>query len=284
MRKILTVSLLLLACVASAKSQATDAFKLIGPVKTARVEVAKVTNVNGESVEGPRVLVELLSLDEKGKFSEQTVKNPDGSIRRKHIWKSTYDAAGKLTKQRFFNASGVQTCVADYAQDETGRVSDSVFYCPERINHREAYFYDDKGNKIRQVHTNRRGATLVSIVFVHENGRLTEETHYAGDGSLRHRNLHVYDEQGNKTEFLTTDADGGILIKIGMGYSAGSRGRPAELRRYSRSNVLIAKETHSYEFDSHGNWIKRKTIRECFQNESPVIENEVTYRTLTYYP
>lgn len=284
MRTILTVSLLLLACVAPAQSQVTDAFKLIGPVKTARLEIANVTTVNGQSVEGPRVLVELLSLDERGKLTEQTVKNADGSIKRKHIWKSTYDAAGKLTKQQFYNERGVQTCVADFTPDETGRISEGIFYCPKKINHREAYFYDDKGNKIRQVHTNRRGATLVSIVFVYENGRLTEETHYAGDGTLRHRNTHVYDDQGNKREFLTTDADGGILIKMGMSYSADSRGKPAELVRYNRSNVVITRETFTYEFDSHGNWIKRNTIRECFQKEDPTRETEVTYRTLTYYP
>jgi hypothetical protein len=284
MRATLTVSVLLFASATGANAQVTNAYQLTGPVKTSRLEVAKVTRVNGENVEGARILVELLSLDEQGKFTAQTIKNSDGSIKRKYGWNSTYDPAGKLTRRQFFNASGVETCVAKYEQDESGRLSRATFYCSDSVvNHRELYFYDNTGTKVRQVNTNPDGTAQVSIGFVYQDGRLAQENYYRTDGSLAHRNLRSYDEHGNQIEFSAFDAEGGILLKFGMTYSVDSSGKPAELRTYSRRNVLLTRENYTYEFDSHGNWTKRTTIKENFGTGNPTVEVEVGYRTLTYY-
>jgi hypothetical protein len=277
------VAAFILACAASVTSQVNNAYQVSGPVKTARLDVVKVTDNNGRIVEGPRRLVELLTFDEKGKFSEQTTKNPDGSIKFKFGWKSTYDVEGRLTRQEFYNANGLQTCVASYDHEAKALQSEATFYCPAKIiNHRELSFYDNKGNKVREDHTNADGTVRSSILFVYDGG-LVQENYFRPDGSLRQRNVLVYDVQGNRTEFAAYDDKGGILSKFGMTYSADSRGKPAELLTYSRRNTLVSKDTYTYEFDSFGNWTRRKIIREFFEKAAPEVEVLVEYRTFTYY-
>jgi hypothetical protein len=274
---------LILGSAASVSSQVTNAYQVSGPVKTARLEMAQVTDVDGQPIEGPRRLVELLTFDEKGKFTEQTIKNPDGSIKSKFGWKSTYDAQGRITRTQFYPANGVQSCVAVYAHEENARQSKATFYCPDKvINHQEFYFYDNDGNKVRQDITNPDGAVRSSSVLVYDGGRLVQENYYRPDGSLRQRNILVYDRQGNRAEIGAYDGKGGILFKFGMTYSPDSKGKPAELLTYSRRNTLVSKETYTYEFDPYGNWIRRKAVREFFEKDAPV-EVQVEYRTFTYY-
>jgi hypothetical protein len=274
---------LILVSAASVSSQVTNAYQVIGPVKTAYLEMSRVTDVNGQPVEGPRRLVELLTFDEKGKFTEQTIKNPDGSIKSKSGWKSTYDAERRLTRREFYNAKGVRTCFAIYGHDDKASLSKATFYCPgEIINHHESFFYDDDGNKVREDFTNPDGTVRSSTILVYDGGRLVQENYYRPDGSLRQRNILVYDRQGNRTEIGAYDDKGGILFKFGMTYSPDSKGKPAELLTYSRRNTLVSKETYTYEFDSYGNWTGRKTVREFFEKDAPV-EVQVEYRTFTYY-
>jgi hypothetical protein len=273
----------ILACAASVTSQVNNAYQVSGPVKTARLEVAKVTDTNGRIVEGPRRLVELLTFDEKGKFSEQTIKNPDGSIKFKFGWTSTYDAEGRSTRREFYNANGLQTCVAIYDHHAKALQSEATFYYPAKvINHRELVFYDNKGNKVREDHTNADGTIRSSTLFVYDGG-LVQENYYRPDGSLRQKSVLVYDVQGNRTEFAAYDDTGSILSKFGMTYSADSRGKPAELLTYSKRNTLVSKDTYTYEFDSFGNWTSRKIIREFFEKAAPEVEVLVEYRTFTYY-
>jgi hypothetical protein len=283
-RDLFIVAGIILACAASVTSQVTNAYQVSGPVKTARLEAVKVADVNGQSVEGPRRLVELLTFDKKGKFSEQTVKNPDDSIKFKFAWKSTYNAEGRLTQREFYNANGVRTCRSIYDHDAKALLIKATFYCPGKIiNHQESFFYDSEGNKVRENYTNADGTVRSSTTFVYDGGRLVQENYYSRDGSLSHRNVLVYDEQGNRTEIVAYDEKGGILFKFGMTYSADSRGKPAELLTYSRRNTLVSKETYTYEFDSFGNWISRKIIREFFEKPDAKVEVSVEYRTLTYY-
>ena len=114
-----------------------------------------------------------------------------------------------------------------------------------------------------------------------EPDELTYEVTHS-EGVLPYRTTFKHNDRGNQTEWSTYDKTGRRGIKVSSGYSDDSRGNPTEFVRYNSDDKVVSKEVYTYEFDSRGNWIKSKTIREMFGGQAPIIEKEITYRTITY--
>jgi len=115
--------------------------------------------------------------------------------------------------------------------------------------------YDAKGNKTLEAWHNPNGSVNRRVQFTYDpNGSLTEAVRYKADGTLADKVAYVYDAKGNKTEETTYKADG-------------------SLEKYS---------TFSYEFDSHGNWIKMTEITR-FETDADTYWAESVYRTISYY-
>ncbi|HEY6120494.1 MAG TPA: hypothetical protein VIV66_11070, partial [Pyrinomonadaceae bacterium] len=92
------------------------------PVQTIREETAFVTNISGQSVEGPRVLTQLRSFDERGTATGQTV-------------------FGLETERIFFNAAGVPTSKSVSTYDEKGRRVEITFFNPNCISDAGVYLF-----------------------------------------------------------------------------------------------------------------------------------------------
>ncbi|HYY41591.1 MAG TPA: hypothetical protein VE775_02595, partial [Pyrinomonadaceae bacterium] len=77
-------TMLLGASVLSAQTKTDRASAgLIGPVRSVRVETAKLTGSAGQLVEGARLPVAATAYDEQGNVTEQSFFNPDGTLRQK---------------------------------------------------------------------------------------------------------------------------------------------------------------------------------------------------------
>ncbi len=285
MRNLLTLLAVALACAHSSNAQSRtdrEIAGLFGPVRTARVETARVSSVSGRFVEGERVPTQYSSFDEKGNATAQEVFNPDGSHRWKLAWGHAYDAKGRETETTFLNAKGALTSRAVFVYDERGRKVEATFYTSGgAVNHVERFDYDERGRKTREAHLNADGTLRNTQVYTYDAaGRLTEWSLHTPDGALYQRNVHTYDEKGRETEWLIYRGDG--TPSIGQKYVYDESGNVTESLRYG-NGVPLRRETYIYEFDARGNWVKRRVVREALKDGGSRTEIEMNYRTLTYY-
>jgi hypothetical protein len=285
MWQILALSVLTLAfAYQSAAQTETDRENagLVGPVRSVRVETARVSNVSGRPDEGERVLTNLSSFDEKGNATGQSVFSPDGSPNRKLGWGYTFDAKGRVSERTFLNAEGALTSRAVSAYDEKGRRVEMTFYNPSgAVNHVQKFDYDGKGRMVREVHLNPDGTIRDTSDYTYDaDGRPAEWIIYKPDGTLSQRKVSTYDEKGRETGWVIYRGDGAPGLGQRRGYD--DRGNVIENLRYG-NGVLVGRETFTYEFDARGNWVKRRTVKETVKEGISRTDTEVSYRTITYY-
>lgn len=285
MKNFLTLLVLTFAWVQPATAQAdTDRVRagLIGPVRAVRAETARASDESGRSVEGERVLTQLLSFDEKGNVTGQSAFNQDGSPDRKLAWGYTYDADGRESERTFLNAEGALTSRSVSAYDKKGRKTETTFYNPGGpVNHVRTFAYDDRGRMIREVHLGPDGTIRNSSVYTYDaDGRLAERSQYGPDGALILRRASTYDRKGRETDWAIHRGDGGPVTSQKRSYD--ERGNVLESVSYA-NGVQVSRETFAYEFDARGNWVRRRVVREAVRKGTSHTEIEVNYRTITYY-
>jgi hypothetical protein len=128
---------------------------LQGPVRRVKTETAKLTVKNGKPLEGPRVLLEtttydnkgakvdnayflaaggsltgkeVYKYDDKGNIVEMTLTNEDGTLQAKELYTYEFDAVGNWTKM-----------TTNVAMIEGGRLS----YEPTEVTYRTIAYYLD---------------------------------------------------------------------------------------------------------------------------------------------
>ncbi len=140
---------------------------LLGPVRRVRTETAKLTNKNGQTVEGQHVLLEssaydlnghktenqyfpvagasltgreVYSYDERGNISEMTLHDPSGALIAKEVYSYEFDFVGNWTK--------MTTSVAVF---ENGRIT----FEPTEVTYRTiSYYVDDNLTRMMQAANN----------------------------------------------------------------------------------------------------------------------------------
>jgi hypothetical protein len=283
-KKLLTLTTAVLALANEISAQVPRRYEVIGPVRSLRQETAKLTDIGGETIEGPRVLIQTATFDNRGRMTEQVMNNPDGTLKWQLNWtvRSTYDTNGREMERVSYNDSGEVTSRTVWVYQANGNLTKSITYgAAGEIRFYDTFEYDESGHKIRANYFNADGSTRGNDCFVYDSrGYLTEVTH--SEGVQQFRDTYKHDDRGNQTEWSVYDKTGQRGLKVSFGYSDDSRGIPTEFLRYDSNDKVVSKEVYTYEFDSRGNWIKSKTRREVFGGQAPIIAKEITYRTLTY--
>lgn len=147
---ILVVAILSLAHQVS--SQVPKRYDVGGPVKSLCQEMARLTDVNGETVEGPRVLIQTATYDNHGNTTERVVNNPYGTLKWKARWiaQSTYDSHGRETERVSYNDNGEVSSRTVWMYETDGNLKKSITYgAAGEIRFYDTFKYDDKGRKIR---------------------------------------------------------------------------------------------------------------------------------------
>jgi hypothetical protein len=113
-------------------------------------------------------------------------------------------------------------------------------------------------------------------------GNRTEEAWYHNDGSLWLRYVSVYDARGNEVEWFRYTREGKMNGRSVSSYDAG--GNEIEKTWFRPDGSLSEKWNYTYEFDSQGNWIKRKSMKWTAKDGKSNFEPyDVTSRTITYF-
>jgi hypothetical protein len=279
MKKLLSALLLSLSLSSLAYGQRSvefrqgDAFR--GAVRSARIERATFSRVDGRLVEGPRQLVSVSNYAPDGKRREGEGYAPDGKLRNRyvHIWDdagneievSVFDGAGKLQMKRVYLPSTGETLT--YNGDGSLRERRVVIKRPDGTQ-AETQLYDGSG-ALKERSVNER------------DGKTSVWSTYGADGTLKKRDEHALNYGGpHRTESKTYAPDGSVVGRRVSNVDAGVRQLRATEERADGGPRRETFETREY--DLRGNLSKLTAFRLNAETKDyePVA---VSYYTIEYY-
>lgn len=89
-----------------------------------------------------------------------------------------------------------------------------------------------------------------------------------------------YDREGRKSaEYLYFAS----FLQFKKTYSYDDRGSRIEKAEYSATGSLLQRARYSYEFDEHGNWVKKTVSDDLKSGEQHFLPKKMLERTITYY-
>jgi hypothetical protein len=125
-----------------------------------------------------------------------------------------------------------------------------------RYSNKFTFQYDDQKRLIEKSWFMSNGELSIRYVFKY-SGNQQETFSYAADNSPNRHNVSILDQRGNQIEQTIFDP---------------------------RSGSISEKYSYTYEFDTHGNWIKRTTSKWMTKDDkSSYVPAYVHFRTITYY-
>jgi len=124
--------------------------------------------------------------------------------------------------------------------------------------------------------------TLKFVYKYDSKGNRTEELRYGNDTSLRTRTAYLYDDKGNRIESTTYLPNAKQASRRTLS-SYDDKGNVVDESVYMGTNIVV-KHSYTYEFDSTGNWIKRKRNARATKDGKPFSEARYAdYRSITYF-
>ncbi len=227
------------------RDREADGFK--GPVKEIKRESKSLTESNGKWIE--------------------EVAKPHETL--------TYDRAGNRVKQVLYDYRGGLSLIRTYSLIEGAKVC-----VDEDIRHD----YNPPIITVGPPAQNKPRDNRFTYKFKYKydsNGNRVEEAWHMNDGSLWLRYMSRYDNKGNEVEWMRYTASGELNGRSTSSYD--SNGNLIEKSWFDPWGKLSEKWSYSYDkFDSHGNWIKRKTLK-WSEGKSLFEPYEFEYRSFLYF-
>lgn len=254
MKKMLYFSLLLsVGCWGEKpKSDATE-MRLVGDIESVRIESFRAEEKFGSVQRGKATDVEnyFILFNQKGNQKERIFYDTQGKATRKYTY--AYNDENQRIEVNLFKENGEMTHKYLYQYDNKGnRIEINDYTADGKLFMKEKQTFDEDNWPISRISYDANGKFLRERKFLRDkHGNIQEETLYSADGSLKSRTAYFYDEKGN----------------------------PTKEERYAKNNMLESTKNSVYEFDKHGNWIKRTD----YQNSKPtfIVERTIVYAAST---
>lgn len=314
--KIVTTVLLVCALSAAAAAQArTDKERagLLGAVRAVRTEVVEfVPGGAGGDAAGRRQPVQAVSFDSRGNLSRRIDFNPDGSATQTLIYAN--DAEGRVTGFEEYAGTLAAPRKHVYVLDEAGRRVEYKIVQPDgAAGEKYRYKYDERGRLAEASLFEHKGALISRYAYTYDaQGRQTAQTGYNPDGTVSSVTSRTYDARGRLAELQRLDGPV-VTYRVRYKYDGGGRvveqetvgsvleadvplpeahapgrmvyvykggRRPAEAVAYDPGGTV--RERVLFEYDSHGNWIKKTRLPQP-AGPGSVVPRRVEYRTIEYF-
>ncbi|HZG52191.1 MAG TPA: hypothetical protein VEZ40_08645 [Pyrinomonadaceae bacterium] len=126
-----------------------------------------------------------------------------------------------------------------------------------------------------------KGEPRMIFKYDPSSGKRIESTSIRPGGKIIYKTTYSYDDKGRMIEMAGYDSDGQVSSRRVYGYS-GSERFPSNFAYYDGKGNVYERTVYSdYEFNSQGDWIRRKETREDRFNRKSVSS---TVREIEYYP
>ncbi|MBD0373023.1 MAG: hypothetical protein ICV60_19435 [Pyrinomonadaceae bacterium] len=235
----------------SSQFRTGDAFK--GPVRSARIERAKIFQENGENKEGPRVLVVAISYAPDWSWMENVGYRPDGSVNQKIV--TTYNTNGDQTSISKFTGDGKLSLKIVYVYKDGRQVEENRFdgdgtlqqkrvtvWADQGKGINEIAYYDGQGALIKREVNTRDAQKSVWTTYNAEGARMEEAVHYLNYGGPKKTEITRYNRDGTVAGTFVSQADASV--------------NQIEKSYYNQSGTPQRKTYEKREYDSRGNLSK----------------------------
>jgi hypothetical protein len=206
-------------------------------------------------------------LTENAKLSLKQGQLVESSRRFSSKW--SYDIEGRLIEERTLGS------YRTYRYDQNGNRYEARSIHPGKspVNLDDFHYQQEKSTD---------GSSLYRWIAKYDaSGNRIEETVFTGVREPHSQLLYRYDNQGRRIEVIR-QALGAPIDRVVYVYDAA--GRLEEKMQYDDGRTTPSERTHSFEFDSTGNWVKSTISKPRKRSGKVSLEPvEVTYRTITYY-
>ena len=285
----IAVTLTMLLFYSSNAQQKTDREKadLLGPVRSVRSTTTEYKDATLKvSLETKERYT--ITYDEKGNQLEHIIEEFYGMPGGKDIRK--YDSKGILNEILVFNSEGLHE--RQVHAFENGKLMSIIYYDPkgkETIS--EINSYGEGGLLLQTKYIEKKKAFGKTVYKYDEKGNLTDAGYYDMNGAKSfallgpcrgaHRVTYAYNEQRKQTKIVFYELD--ERVKDAFQYSYDAKGLvTTHILQYYDVKQAFA---YSYEFDSHGNWIRKVTTKDLGNNDFPDASKQVsvTSRQISYY-
>lgn len=236
--------------------------------------------------------------DEKGKNNLSiTRRNGNNTPFDKVVMKYKND---QLIERVAYNHQQNPTNRIVYYYDTKGNVTGENSYgSTDMIASKIEYSYNDKNQKVREVHLKKDGIKdyeilhaygddkVISTKIFNSKGEMSYEerkgydnegnliSHYTYDkfDNVKSLEQYTYDGNANKTGWIVYNNDK-MILKANYGYD--KHGNLASLMAVDYNGVVQESEVYNYQYDEKGNWIQKSLIKD----NRPAI---ITKRTIVYF-
>jgi hypothetical protein len=243
------------------KEPGDDLDEFVGKVKSCTVETEEhefTTHFMDFANRYKRKLFKTTQFDREGKKVEEFHYRNDDVPLPKTTY--TYDKKGVLFKENHYSAvSGKPYLETIYVYDEQGRLKEEFGKDIEEntVFSRTLYSYELGQNYLEITDYDSNNVMRGKIgVKLNSQGRMSEAVSLSPRNKTLGKASVKYDEKGNMTEMVFSPSDGSPMKR----------------------------EKYTYEFDTHGNWIK-KTLYHWVTEDGKSIDKlmNITHRIITYY-
>ena len=292
MKRFVTLSLLLLTTLTPLLAQQKlirrpGTSGVFGPARTVTMEQAKFSKINGELVEGPRVLQAVTNFSEDGLSVKSSHYDPSNGVLL-NTADQTYDEGGRLLEARYYDPSGKLTSRIVHTYDSQHRLSEvTSFRSDGALTSRTVYQHSAAENTSETTMYDRDGLVTghsthkISVVGERTPGedrreRRTESLTYNAAGAVRIQSSITTNPDSQ--EFRLERSDGSVDRTVTK--SNGKAG--SEQTTYARDGSIVSRNRYQNEFDSFGN-LKKATSFVASGDSDNFQPTHVLYWTITYY-
>jgi hypothetical protein len=290
---------LLLSLPAFAQERDWKADNLKGRVQSVRSEYPEPTGNESSRLNKPDVTITLYDTDGR-KIRQTNFQSPDSVVseevfsfnkagelieqkmsagRASHSITFEYNDKGQLTSETMREADGAVSLITTYQYDESGKKKLRILTNAKYPDSKDVLTYDGRERFFEQIST-RGGRTTYHRRFEYDyypSGRLRREATTELLAGPVMAQINVYDENGNRTEFIRCGPDSKPELREVFKYD--DKGNEIEIAYYNGRGERTAIIKRIYEYDRQGNWVKEQTE----QTRPGESIKYVRTRTITYY-
>lgn len=263
MRQSTTVFAVILLLFLSAKAQKKsdkDNENLLGPVKSVHSELTRFTDMNLKDASLPTQL-DVVIYDPNGREIERTIYDDYGFLVGK--LRRTHDAAGNLTESVMSDEKGEFRERGVYTYTD-GRLTQIVRTDASGAGGYKQINSYDENSRIREEAIFIQDKAVGKTVFKYNpQGNLSEAAFFTADGAKAdapvgpctgaHRLTYTYDRTGKPILIIAFETDGKRQRSWQYAYDP----KGLMVKDVRDSEWSLKTYVYTYEYDSHGNWIKQ---------------------------
>jgi hypothetical protein len=261
---------------------------VFGPAHTVKIERTKFTTINGQPVEGPRVLQTIIEYSEDGTAVHSQQYDPANGLLLNMI-DETYDEGERLLETRFCNRDGTLSLRQTRTYDASHRLSEITSFRPNgaRLSH-TVYQYSPEQNVSETTTYDPNGLVTgrstgkTSVVGERTPGEdlresRTEAFSYNAAGAVRIQSS-IKTNRDHSQEFRVEDSNGTSQRSVNKTIGNGQ----TEEIRYGSDGSILKRTRRTRELDSYGS-LKQDLMSVAIGESETFVPTEAFYFTVTYY-